>query len=417
MKILYGTFYWLLAASVAVALEWYEISAIKYSESQPNNPVSQLGEVLKKEDQEYLKSADPLKRLQWVLEKLKVPEETQTLVFSKTSAQTRLISPTRPRALYYNDDVYVGYVPYGFLEFVVADPKLGMVFYTMEPDKKGDFRFKRDASCLLCHGGGRSGGAPGLVMRSMQTDRYGEVVSGTQDYNVDSRTPYNHRWGGWYVTGAVPKGHLGNRVLDEELKPQLAAENIYDQMKAVPVDGHLYPNQLSEGGALLAFEHQIRVHNVMSYIILKFRQRVILKKTILNRDLTEAEALDLAKQYMPDLLGALFKVGDLKLEGEDIEVAPEFKAAFEALSPADSKGRSLRKFRSYERLLQYPLSYLVYSESFNKMPAPLRSAALAGIHDELTNKTQTTEISRGMKKRLHEILLGTHEEYFKRYGL
>jgi hypothetical protein len=43
--------------------------------------------------------------LRSVLAALRVPVSTQTLVFSKTSFQYPKISPERPRALYYNDDV------------------------------------------------------------------------------------------------------------------------------------------------------------------------------------------------------------------------------------------------------------------------------------------------------------------------
>ena len=48
-----------------------------------------------------------------LLEAFDIPLSSQTFVFSKTSAQFRLISPRSPRALYFNDDVYVGYVPGG----------------------------------------------------------------------------------------------------------------------------------------------------------------------------------------------------------------------------------------------------------------------------------------------------------------
>ena len=46
-----------------------------------------------------------------VLDELKVPKSSQMLVFSKTSLQREHISPSNPRAIFFNDDVYVGYIP------------------------------------------------------------------------------------------------------------------------------------------------------------------------------------------------------------------------------------------------------------------------------------------------------------------
>jgi len=48
--------------------------------------------------------------LRSVLDKLDIPLSSQTLVFSKTSFQYKKITPQMPRALYFNDDVYIGQV-------------------------------------------------------------------------------------------------------------------------------------------------------------------------------------------------------------------------------------------------------------------------------------------------------------------
>src|SRR5438128_792696 len=45
-----------------------------------------------------------------VLEALKVPVESQSLVFSKTSLQSHFINPTNPRALYFSDEASVGFI-------------------------------------------------------------------------------------------------------------------------------------------------------------------------------------------------------------------------------------------------------------------------------------------------------------------
>mgnify|MGYP001325971723 FL=1 len=58
-------------------------------------------------------------KLQWephfgylrsVLKALEIDPSSQIMVFSKTSLQTSVINEQTPRAIYYNDDTYVGFV-------------------------------------------------------------------------------------------------------------------------------------------------------------------------------------------------------------------------------------------------------------------------------------------------------------------
>src|SRR5437773_1702739 len=58
-----------------------------------------------------------------LLQALRIPASSQILVFSTTSLQLRLISPSNPRALYFNDEVYVGFIPGGRVEVVSLDPE------------------------------------------------------------------------------------------------------------------------------------------------------------------------------------------------------------------------------------------------------------------------------------------------------
>ena len=70
-----------------------------------------------------------------MLRELQVPESSQVLVFSKTSFQATRISPRMPRALYFNDQVAVGYVRGGdVVEFTAVDPVGGVIFYTLDQD-------------------------------------------------------------------------------------------------------------------------------------------------------------------------------------------------------------------------------------------------------------------------------------------
>jgi hypothetical protein len=48
-----------------------------------------------------------------LLKEFNVSPHSQLLVFSKTSLNVPLISPENPRAIYFNDEIYVGWVPGG----------------------------------------------------------------------------------------------------------------------------------------------------------------------------------------------------------------------------------------------------------------------------------------------------------------
>ena len=108
-----------------------------------------------------------------LLKSLDIPVSSQTLVFSKTSFQAARITPRLPRAVYHNEDTYVGFVRGGdVLELAVADPKLGIAFYTLDQGETVQPRLRqRGDECLQCHQAAVTGGVPGVLVRSVVPDR------------------------------------------------------------------------------------------------------------------------------------------------------------------------------------------------------------------------------------------------------
>lgn len=103
-----------------------------------------------------------------LLRQLEVPVSSQMLVFSTTSLQLRFISPENPRALYFNEDIYVGYIPGGRLEIVSIDPELGGIFYIFDiPRGDAPAKVERSQRCMNCHAGEDTGFVPGLVVKSV----------------------------------------------------------------------------------------------------------------------------------------------------------------------------------------------------------------------------------------------------------
>jgi hypothetical protein len=71
--------------------------------------------------------------LRSLLDAQDISKDSQTLVFSKTSLQAQHISRRNPRAIYFNDDTYVGWVRgSSLMEISTNDPKLGAAFDTVE---------------------------------------------------------------------------------------------------------------------------------------------------------------------------------------------------------------------------------------------------------------------------------------------
>ena len=84
------------------------------------------------------------------------------LVFSKTSLQRERITPKTPRAIYFNDDLYVGFCLRGdVMEVSASDPNLGTAFYTLDQEPAERPRFVRQTdNCLSCHSSTATQGKP-----------------------------------------------------------------------------------------------------------------------------------------------------------------------------------------------------------------------------------------------------------------
>ena len=187
----------LAVATLAQYQSAAEHPAIAYSKSAPTDAVARLQQSIDSgattldfdEHRGYLPA---------VLKALKVPVSSQGLVFSRTSLQVDHIAPWSPRAIYFSDDVYVGWVQDGpIMEIASVDPKLGAVFYTVAQERGEKPAIARQTrTCLQCHDSASStGGVPGFIMRSVIADRHGYPVSADLGATTD-QTPVADRWGG-----------------------------------------------------------------------------------------------------------------------------------------------------------------------------------------------------------------------------
>ncbi len=336
-----------------------------------------------------------------LLRQLNVPASSQLLVASKTSPNKALISPKNPRALYFNDQVSVAYVPSAdLLEVAAADPRLGVVFYTLSQKPTERPRLVRDDRCLECHASAKMLNVPGILVRSFLTKDDGEVelLSGLL---VDHRTPLADRWGGYYVTGRHGKQtHRGNlfgtqAIAQHENDPSCNA-NVIDL--APLLDVRKYPSAGSDIVALLTHEHQAHAQNLLSRI--HYDSLAALRN---GGSLRPAyPVIEAALRYM------LF-IDETPLTAP-VQGTSDFATEFQQSGPKDSRGRSLRQLNLKTRVFEFPCSYMIYSTSFNALPQEARRHFYRRLWDILNGEDRSPDYAKlGAESRsaIREILLAT----------
>src|SRR2546427_2852955 len=207
--------------------------------------------------------------LRSVLDALHVPIESQMLVMSKTGVQGLHTGPDNPRAIFFNDAVTVGYIRGApLVELAVHDPRQGVILYTIDQRPQARVRFDRPSSCLRCHVAYNTLHVPGMLLRSVFIAPDGLPLSQFGSYDADDRTPFSKRWGGWYVTGTHGSmRHLGNAIVARGETPEtIVSDRTLNRTSIGTFDAHEYMSALSDIAALMVFEHQSHMTNLITRI-------------------------------------------------------------------------------------------------------------------------------------------------------
>ena len=361
-----------------------------------------------------------------VLGALDIGVESQVLVFSKTSVQAQIITATTPRAIYFNDDTYVGWVPGSrTLEVASLDPRLGPVFYTLAQDSAAPVGFERHlGECLRCHDSYSltGGGVPRFITGSGYTDVDGNLVAHEGWILTSDRTPLKSRWGGWYVSGYHGEQvHLGNIAVHdvaELLELETLRKGNLENLDSL-LDTSAYLSNKSDIVALLVLEHQVRVQNAITRVRY---DTVGVPSTVgaaSGRDSSPVGASSardlpvLIAELAEPLVEALFLAGEIDLT-DRISGTSGFAAAFEARGPRDSNGRSLRELDLTTRLFKYPLSYAIYSHAFDALPAEAKDYVYARIREILAGDDESeasARLSAADRAAILEILRDTKPDF------
>ena len=316
--------------------------------------------------------------LSQLLAELGISVHSQMLVFSKTSVQAARVSPAQPRAVYFSDEVAVAYVPGApTIEIAAVDPVRGTMFYAVPTDGGAAPVLTRSATCLRCHRGANTAGVPGTYVGSVIPGPTGTPVSDDTAIITDHRTPFADRWGGWYVTarrGEQPD--RANAVATDPATRTLLREsrqNLTTLAGRFPTAG--YPTLTSDIVALMVFEHQTQMINLLTRVGWEARMAAAAGGAAATTPGLDADIEDLVR-YMLFLDEAPLV--------EPVEGTSDFAREFAARATSDADGPSLRELDLKTRLFRYPLSYLIFSPSFDALPAAVRDRIHRRLHDVLS---------------------------------
>ncbi len=426
-----------LAAAATVALLFpapaargqgadYDQPPISYSTTQPTDPVAKLKQRLESGERIFTPGSGR-DTLHQMLRLLDVPVESQVLVYSKTSAQNAKISPERPRAVYFSDETYVGWVQDGNIEIISFDPQLGAIFYLVDISASSSGEppiIARNNNCLTCHAGGPTREVPGPLVRSVSAGPTGMPEFSAGTFFVGDDTPIENRWGGWYVTGDAGEfEHRGNTIaIRSDDSDDIVLEPVVsDPTHLASLDGVIDIEPYLHGGrsdivALMVLEHQVATQNAILQASYDAR-RAIHRSRALRKELGEknpdalSETTQSLLEHQADrIVRKLLFADEFQMIDDGVEGDSAFQQAFAKNQRESSEGRSLKDFRLYERLFKYRCSYVIYSSVFDNQPVELRDAVYRRLHEVLASPVAPAGyeyLSDSEKQRILEILIET----------
>jgi len=399
--------------------------AIAYDSTPSHDPVAELNRKLL-DGSARLTFENGSGYLRSVLAALDIRVESQIAVFSKTSLQLERISPSNPRTLFFNDAVVVGWMGGGMIELAAHDPRQGVRFYTLAQRPVNRPVFVPGTECLRCHISEASLGVPGMMVRSLYTAPDGSTRLVYGGNSTDHRSPFPERYGGWYVTGDTGAAHhLGNVTMTPQDTPEALAAARAIHLDSLPVPAGLYLSPYSDIAALLTFDHQMHMINLITRIgweaRVAFSQTRPLTLLSLGAAAPSRSAADILEEAAAEFVDYLFFVDEALLPSP-MHGTSGFRETFAARGPLDQHGRSLRQLDLNQRLLKYPCSYMIYSQAFDALPAEAKAAIYKRMWQVLSGSTTEKKYARltvADRRAVVEILLDTKKDlpvYFTTVG-
>jgi hypothetical protein len=336
-----------------------------------------------------------------LLAALEIPVSSQMLVFSTTSLQLSLITPSNPRALYFNEDTYLGFIPGGKIEIVSIDPELGGIFYILDIPKSAvaSLNIDRSRRCMNCHSGSETGYVPGLTIKS--------VVPGTRGGSVDAfrvdltghGISLSERFGGWYLTGEHGLTNHWANAIGRMVKGEVTKEPV------IPGERFSYAKYPVEGSDILP---QL-IHEHQAGFVNRALQAAYVARIHLHRggEFSEERQREI-DHFAGELARYILFADEAELPDGGIEGEAKFKEDFLRGRKVSKSGASLKDFDLKRRMFKHPCSYMIYTPLFEALPEVVKSGVMRELKKGLSEDDRTYgHISKEEKRVVREILAET----------
>ncbi len=301
-----------------------------------------------------------------LLQALNIPVSSQIMVFSASSLQSEIINPRNPRALYFNEDTYLGWVPGGLVEIIAADPEMGPMFYVFDRLRPGGPvpNVTRSTKCMNCHAGNATRRLPGLIAESLLVSRAGSSLETYRRDVQGHQIPLEDRFGGWHLTGQHNLTHNHANVMGI---PNAGKNQI------VPVE----PGQYSDLGLHLlptsdilpnlVNEHQMGFENRLVYAIYTVRQLKSEGKGMLG-----AAAKAEIEERAQELARYIVFADEAKFPAKGMVGDPAYVKDFLRDRKVSKTGLSLKDLDLKTHMFKNRCSYMLYTDTWKAAPKELK---------------------------------------------
>ena len=315
-----------------------------------------------------------------LLAALDVPVSSQLLLYSATSMQSERINARNPRALYFNEDVYVGVVPGGLVEVLSIDPVLGGIFHVFSPPQPGVTPVAdRSTRCFNCHATNATQRIPGLIAESVAPLPNGGSYESYRGKEQGHQIPIADRFGGWHVTSAKPFGpsHEG-----------AYAQTTPNGVKIVRIK----PGEMSD-----LRKHLLTTSDILAHLVhehqLGFDNRVIQAAYLAREIESKGGTISADDQRRLDdkareLVRYVLFADEAKLPPGGIVGDQQFAKDFARNRKPAAGGAALKDFDLKTRIFKHRCSYMIYTPQWQKMPELMKTRVYAGMKGALSGKNR-----------------------------
>jgi hypothetical protein len=298
-----------------------------------------------------------------ILRELNIPISSQLQLFSATSLQSEIINPRNPRALYFNEDTYVGYVAGGKVEVISMDPTHGGIFHIFDRLRQGGPTplIGRSEKCFNCHAGNATRRVPGLIAESILPMLSGASLETYRRDEQGHQIPLENRFGGWVLTGNHHLKETHANLMGVTRSSKGMQKVSVEAGKMWDIDIHLL--RTSDILPHLVHEHQLGFENRVFHAVYLMRQ--------LKAEQHPNAKVEIEKKA-DELARYILFADEAKLPSQGIEGDPSFIQDFQRNQKPLSNGASLKEFDLKTHLFKYRASYMLYTASWQKLPSELK---------------------------------------------